>query len=68
MSVHALHKGVQYQLEEVAPGEWRWSFTPPTGKHRSGRVRGEYQFALSVVWRGIDVWHLMNRNDQSQAA
>lgn len=68
MSVHALHKGIQYQLEEVAPSEWRWSFTPPKGKHRSGRVRGEYTFALTVVRRGIDGWHLMNRDDQSRAA
>lgn len=68
MSVHALHKGIQYRLEEVAAGEWRWSFTPPEGKERTGRVRGEYPFALTVVRRGIDVWHLMNRGDQSRAA
>jgi hypothetical protein len=67
MSVHASHKGIQYMLEEVAPGEWRWSFAPPNGPARSGRVRGEYQFALTVVRRGINVWHLMNRG-QSKAA
>ena len=68
MSVHALHKGIQYALEEVSSGEWLWSFTPPKGPPRSGRVRGQYQFALTVVRRGIDVWHLMNRDAQSKAA
>lgn len=68
MSIHALHKGIQYTLEESAPDEWQWSFAPPTGPARSGRVRGEYQFALTVVRRGINVWHLMNRGGQSKAA
>ncbi len=68
MSVHALHKGIQYTLDDVAPGEWHWSFAPPQGPARSGRVRGEYQFALTVVRRGIDVWHLMNRGGRSRAA
>ena len=68
MSIHALHKGIQYTLEEVARDEWQWSFAPPQGPSRTGRVRGQYQFALSVVRRGIDVWHLMNRDAQSEAA
>lgn len=68
MSVHAVHKGIQYTLEKAGDRQWRWSFTPPKGSSRSGRVRGEYQFALTVVRRGIDVWHLMNRDDQSRAA
>jgi hypothetical protein len=68
MSVHAVHKGIQYTLEEADDRQWQWSFTPPKGPSRSGRVRGEYQFALTVVRRGIDIWHLMNRDDQSRAA
>ena len=68
MSVHALHRGIQYTLDEVARGEWHWSFAPPKGPARSGRVRGPYRFALTVVRRGIDVWHLMNRDDHSKAA
>ena len=68
MNVHAAHKGVPYTLEEAGDHQWRWSFTPPQGPSRSGQVKGEYQFALTVVRRGIDVWHLMNRNDQSRAA
>jgi hypothetical protein len=68
MTVHASHQGIQYTIEEVQKGEWRWSFTPPTGARRTGRLRGEYRYALIVVQRGIDVWHLMNRNDRSQAA
>jgi hypothetical protein len=68
MSVHALHKAIQYRLEEVVPGEWHWSFAPPKGLARSGRVRGQYQFAQTVVRRAIDIWHLMNRDEQSKVA
>ena len=68
MSVHALHQGIQYELEEVRPGEWRWSVTPPEGKPKSGVVRGGYVFAVSVVRRAIEVWHLMNPHHQSRAA
>ncbi len=68
MSIHALHQGIQYTLEETAPGEWAWSFAPPNGSRRAGRVRGGYRFALSVVRRGIEVWHLMNPTDWRRAA
>jgi hypothetical protein len=67
MSVHALHRGIRYELSEARPGEWRWSFVPPKGPRRSGRVRGKFQFAVSVVRRAIEVWHLMNP-DRSKAA
>lgn len=66
--MHASHQGIQYTIEEIEKGEWRWSFTPPTGASRSGRLRGEFQFAVTVVQRGIEVWHLMNRSEQTQAA
>jgi hypothetical protein len=36
MSVYALHEGIQYQIDEIRAGEWRWSFVPPTGANRSG--------------------------------
>lgn len=68
MSIRASHRGIAYRLEEAAPREWHWSFTPPRGKRRSGRVHGEYAFALTVVRRGIDVWCLMNPDQPSQAA
>jgi hypothetical protein len=68
MSVYASYQDIQYELEEVRSGEWRWSFTPPTGARRTGRVLGEYGFVLSVVQRAIEVWHLMNRQDRPQAA
>ena len=68
MSVHALHQGIQYQITEVRFGEWQWSFTPPVGKARSGRVVGELQWAVTVTRRAIDVWHLMNRGVGSEAA
>ena len=68
MSVHASHQGIQYELTEVSPGEWRWAFTPPSGKRRTGRVRGEFQFALSVARRSIEVWNLMNRPKRNEAA
>ena len=45
--------------------KWRMAlaFTPPAGKLRTGRVRGEYSFALTVVQRGIE-----DRGDQAHAA
>lgn len=60
MTVHALHQGIQYQLEELRSGEWRWSFDPPSGPQRSGRVRGEVFFAHVVARRSIEIWHLTN--------
>ena len=61
MSVYALHHGIQYQIKEIRSGEWRWSFKPPMGSQRSGRVTGELAWARTVVQRAIEVWHLMNR-------
>jgi hypothetical protein len=68
MSIYASHQGIAYQLDEQRPGEWTWTFQPPFGATRRGVVRGGYQFALTVVRRGIEVWNLMNRNDRSDAA
>jgi hypothetical protein len=68
MSVHATHQGIQYELVEVRSGEWRWSFTPPTGARRSGRVSGDPKYAVIVAQRAIDVWHMMTRNERTQAA
>ena len=68
MSVDASHRGIQYKLSEIGEDEWRWAFTPPSGPPRSGIVEGEYGFALTVVRRAIEVWHLMNRSHQSEAA
>jgi hypothetical protein len=68
MAVQAFHKGIQYELEEVRSGEWRWSFTPPTGARRAGRVIGEMEWATVVVRRAIDIWHLMNRDPTPRAA
>jgi hypothetical protein len=67
MSVHAQHRGIQYRLEEVQPGDWRWAVTPPDGRMKTGRVRGEFQFAASVARRVIEVWHLMNRGHSKAA-
>jgi hypothetical protein len=68
MSVHALHDGIQYEVTEVRPGEWQWSFKPPNGANRMGRVVGDYQWAVVVARRAIDVWHLMNRDAHNEAA
>lgn len=68
MTVQAQHEGIQYEINEIRPGEWLWSFTPPSGARRSGRVQGDYQWALVVVHRAIEVWHLMNRAASSEAA
>jgi hypothetical protein len=57
----------QYQAEEVRAGEWQWSFQPPTGARRTGRVVGEPQWAMTVARRAIEVWHLMNPIDRPNA-
>ncbi len=67
MSVYASHQGIQYEITEIGSGEWQWSFQPPTGKRRTGRVGGEVQWAIAVAQRAIEVWHLINR-PRSEAA
>jgi len=57
MSVYALHQGLQYEMQSVGEGEWRWSFHPPGEKPRSGRVVGEPEQAMAVARRAIEVWH-----------
>lgn len=63
--MYALHDGIQYEIEEIRSGEWRWSFTPPGGPRRSGRVVGELAWATTVARRAIEVWNLMNRAPQA---
>jgi hypothetical protein len=60
MRVSATYQGISYQLEEVASGEWRWSFTPPVGVGKTGRVVGGSAWAAVVARRAIEVWRLMN--------
>jgi hypothetical protein len=67
MSVYGSYRGISYELVETSPGAWSWSFAPPTGSRRSGRVVGEQQWAFVVVQRAIEVWHLMNRGDRAAA-
>ena len=66
--MRASHRGIQFELREIAAGRWRWAFFPPQGKPREGRVNGDMRWAETVAIRGIDIWHLMNRGDQAQAA
>jgi hypothetical protein len=68
MAAFGSHRGIQYELTEVRSGEWRWSFRPPTGATRTGRVIGDQAWARTVVRRAIEVWHLMNDADRPQPA
>jgi len=61
MTVYALHQGIRYEISELRSGEWQWSFRPPTGALRTGRVIGSRDWAITVVQRAIEVWYLMNR-------
>jgi hypothetical protein len=65
MTLHALHQGIQYELEEVAKGEWQWSFEPLVGPRRTGMVVGEAEWAMLVVRRAIEVWHEMNERPKA---
>jgi hypothetical protein len=60
MSVHASHHGIAYEIEKIGEAQWRWSFLPPVGPRRTGRVRGRFEWATTVVTRAIEIWHLMN--------
>jgi hypothetical protein len=68
MSVNATHRGISYKIAEARGGGWQWSFTPPVGPSRSGRVTGDIEWAATVVRRAIDVWRLMNRGGRDEAA
>lgn len=68
MPTYASHQGITFELVETGPDSWGWSFAPPTGVRRSGRVVGEQEWAFTVARRAIEVWHLMNRGDRNQAA
>ncbi len=67
MSVNTAHRGIRYKIEAHGGG-WQWSFTPPLGPTCSGRVAGDLEWAITVARRAIDVWHLMNRRGQNEAA
>lgn len=54
MTVTAIHNGIQYEIEAVKDG-WLWSFQPPQGRRRSGKVVGEPAHVMAVVRRAIEV-------------
>jgi hypothetical protein len=56
MNVYAKHQGIQYYVEELATGVWRWSFRTTGGSVRSGRVIGERIWAAAVACRAIEIW------------
>ncbi|MEN3383540.1 MAG: hypothetical protein V7608_3584 [Hyphomicrobiales bacterium] len=68
MNVSALHQGVQYHIEELGTGVWRWSFRTPAGRLRSGRVIGERLWAAAVACRAIEVWQQMHPKDKRHDA
>jgi len=55
MSVTAIHQGIQYEMQSLNDGEWQWSFQPPQGARRVGKVVGEPAQAMAVVRRAIEV-------------
>jgi hypothetical protein len=55
MSVTAIHQGIQYEIQSLNDGEWQWSFQPPQGPPRTGKVVGEPAQAMAVVRRAIEV-------------
>jgi hypothetical protein len=54
MSVAAVHQSIQYELHHKA-GLWFWTFQPRRGPRRFGRLNGDYEKAVSVVQREIEV-------------
>lgn len=68
MAVFASYQGISFELVETRTGEWRWSFAPPVGARRAGRVVGQQDWAFTVVYRAIEVWHQMNPGAQTAAA
>jgi len=68
MTVHAVHQGIQYELEEIGEDEWRWTFHPPVGGRRTEKVVGEAEWAIVVVQRAIETWHEINGAERPEAA
>jgi hypothetical protein len=60
MNVTGKHEGIQYDLTSPKDGLWSWTFQPPEGPRRFGRVSGEYEHAVAVVHRAIEVSMLIN--------
>jgi hypothetical protein len=65
MNVHALHQDIQYKISKVGPETWEWTFVPPQGPERYGRVVGEIKYAIIVAQRAIEVWHRMNAHSKA---
>ena len=59
MSETAVYGGIQYELHWKA-GRWFWTFQPLQGPRRFGRCSGEYEQALAVVMRAIEVSRLIS--------
>ena len=59
MNVTMKHEGIQYDLVSK-DGSWTWSFQPIEGPRRFGRVNGDFNQAMIVVQRAIEVSMLVN--------
>lgn len=60
MTVYGNHEGIQYQLHSSRDDTWSWTFQPIEGPQRYGRLEGEYEQAVAVVQRSIEVSMLIN--------
>ena len=52
------HRGVEYSVHEVSPGEWQWTYYPKvgTGVKTHGTVKGDHAAAVAACKAAIDAW------------
>ena len=54
------YRGIEYVIRNRSENEWEWEISVPSGRNKSGHVRGSRMWARTVASRAIDVWLLMN--------
>ena len=56
MYIRDVHEGIAYEVKPISPDVWEWSFIPPFGPRRSGKVIGGGSWGVMIVKRAIEVW------------
>ena len=52
------HRGIEFAVFEIKPGEWKWSYHPKKerGDEARGLVKGTRETAIAACKAAIDVW------------
>lgn len=55
-----MHLGIRYEVLELEPGKWQWSFGSSNEATQSGSVVGKSEWAEMIAKRAIEVWKHLN--------